>query len=253
MDAQDEQRELTAAADAYWAPLRQAMSAGLVVDDAELLVTGPPAHPDLVLSAYRHGLFPMGAGRRGGPPMGWWSPNPRGVLRPGELRVSRSLRRSVKRLRVTVDTDFVGVLRGCADPGRDGAWITPQIEATYTQLHRRGHAHSVEVWEADRLVGGLYGIGIGGLFAGESMFHHVPDASKVALVHLVERVFADGDPLRLIDVQWLTAHLSSLGCRAIPRPDYLHRLAIALALPAPAWGCDGGRRRAGTEVRPSGS
>ncbi|GAB96917.1 leucyl/phenylalanyl-tRNA--protein transferase [Kineosphaera limosa NBRC 100340] len=223
--------------DTYWVPLYRAMLHGqFVPDEAELLVIGPELQPDLVFAAYRNGLFPMGTQPDGKPPIGWWSPNPRGVLLPGELRVSRSLRRSAGRLHATVDQDFDAVVRGCADPDRSGRWITARVHEVYAELHRRGQAHSVEVWRDDELVGGLYGIGIGGLFAGESMFHRVTDASKVALMHLVERFFAGGDERRLIDVQWLTPHLGSLGCAAIARTEYLRRLGTALSLPEADWG-----------------
>jgi leucyl/phenylalanyl-tRNA--protein transferase len=166
--------------------------------------------------------------------MGWWSPDPRGVLRPEDLRVSRSLRRSCARLQVTVDTAFDAVVRGCADPDREGRWITRPVTRAYTRLHALGWAHSVEVWSGDQLVGGLYGIAIGGLFAGESMFHRVTDASKVALVALRELITADGDPRRIIDVQWVTPHLASLGVREVPRAAYLGLLREALEAPLPA-------------------
>jgi leucyl/phenylalanyl-tRNA--protein transferase len=148
--------------------------------------------------------------------------------------VSRSLRRSQRRFEVTVDRDFVGVVRGCADRARSGRWITDTIEAAYTELHRLGWAHSVEVWDDEGLAGGLYGVAIGGLFAGESMFHRATDASKVALVALVD-VLDDGDPRRLLDVQWVTPHLASLGARGVPRQTYLLLLSAALSLPAPTW------------------
>lgn len=212
-----------------WRALR---TPGLVPDEQGLIVVGPTLDADRVLSAYAHGLFPMGTGRSGRPPMGWWSPNPRGVILPGGLKVSRSLRKSARRFEVTFDEDFVGVVRGCADPLRRGRWITSDIAATYAELHRRGHAHSIEVRLEGRLVGGLYGLAIGGFFAGESMFHRVPDASKVALVALVERVLPPDDPHRLLDVQWLTPHLASLGAVELGRLDYLRRLQAALERPA---------------------
>ncbi|MGN6636789.1 MAG: leucyl/phenylalanyl-tRNA--protein transferase, partial [Oryzihumus sp.] len=162
------------------------------------------------------------------------SPDPRGVLLPGHLKVSKSLRRSCRRFEVRVDTAFTDVMRACADPGRDGRWITPAVVRAYTALHQLGWAHSVETWQDGELVGGLYGLAVGGLFAGESMFHHATDASKVALVALAERVFADGDPARVIDVQWSTPHLQSLGVSEIPREEYVVRLGTALALPLPS-------------------
>ena len=200
----------------------------------DLVGAGADLDPATILAAYRAGAFPMGLGRHGAGPMGWWSPDPRGVLRPEDLRVSRSLRRSCARLQVTVDTAFDAVVRGCADPGREGRWITRPVTRAYTRLHALGWAHSVEVWSGDQLVGGLYGIAIGGLFAGESMFHRVTDASKVALVALRELITADGDPRRIIDVQWVTPHLASLGVREVPRAAYLGLLRETLEAPLPA-------------------
>lgn len=203
---------------------------------AEVLGIGADLRPATLLAAYRAGAFPMGLGDGGTPPMGWWSPDPRGVLLPGDLRVHRSLRRSRRNFEVTVDRDFAGVIAGCARGRRDGAWITAQITAAYRELHRLGWAHSIEVWPAGQiggdLVGGLYGVAIGALFAGESMFHRVTDASKVALMGLVETL--DAGPDTLIDVQWRTEHLASLGVIAIPRTAYLRRLAVAVAGPLPA-------------------
>ena len=163
--------------------------------------------------------------------MGWWSPDPRGVIPPGALRVRRSLRKVLDHFDVRVDTAFTEVVRRCADPSRDGRWITPEIADAYGRLHELGWAHSVEAWQGDELVGGLYGVSIGGLFAGESMFHSVRDASKVALVGLVERFHADGDPRRLVDVQWATDHLRSLGAQEWSREEYLDRLVEALRAP----------------------
>ena len=200
----------------------------------DLVGAGADLDPATILAAYRAGAFPMGLGRHGAGPMGWWSPDPRGVLRPEDLRVSRSLRRSCARLQVTVDTAFDAVVRGCADPDREGRWITRPVTRAYTRLHALGWAHSVEVWSGDQLVGGLYGIAIGGLFAGESMFHRVTDASKVALVALRELITADGDPRRIIDVQWVTPHLASLGVREVPRAAYLGLLRETLEAPLPA-------------------
>lgn len=222
-------------ADERWAvPAWALRTPGVVPDDDELIQLGGELDPDLVLSAYRHGLFPMGVGRHGGPPMGWWSPNPRGVLLPGALHVSRSLRRSIRRFEVTIDRDFDGVMRGCADPRRSGRWITPAIRRCYAELHRRGHAHSIEVRRDGLLVGGLYGVVVGGLFAGESMFHQVRDASKVALAALADTALPPGEPDRMVDVQWVTEHLASLGIVPIDRTDYLHRLDRAVTLPEPS-------------------
>lgn len=173
----------------------------------------------------------------GGPTLAWWSPDPRGVLPPDRMRVSRSLRQSAKRFEIRVDTAFADVVRACAHPERPGGWITEDVRKAYTRLHQLGWAHSVEAWTADgRLAGGLYGVAIGGLFAGESMFRTDQpwsrDASKVALLALVT-MLRDGVAGRLVDVQWVTPHLASLGAVEIPRSEYLVRLARALELPLP--------------------
>jgi leucyl/phenylalanyl-tRNA--protein transferase len=204
-------------------------------DEGEDLVgVGADLAPGTVLEAYARGLFPMGLGHGGSAPLGWWSPDPRGILRPRDLHVSRSLRRSLRHFDVCVDTDFAGVVAGCADPSRSGRWITAEIVAAYTELHRLGWAHSIEVMRDGRLVGGLYGMAIGGLFAGESMFHRETDASKAAIAGLVEIVAADGDARRIIDVQWRTPHLATLGVTEVPRSAYLRLLAAALTAPLPA-------------------
>lgn len=169
-----------------------------------------------------------------GGPMAWWSPEPRGVLPLDGLRVTRSLRRACRRYEVRVDTAFAAVVEACADPGRAGGWITPEVAAAYERLHRLGWAHSVEAWDDRGLAGGLYGVAIGGLFAGESMFHRRTDASKVALVGLVELLRADADARRLLDVQWRTDHLATLGVVEISRSTYLRRLVRALEAPLPA-------------------
>lgn len=202
----------------------------------ELLGVGADLEPGTVLAAYRTGLFPMPVERDG--PMGWWSPDPRGILPLHGLHVSRSLRRSCRHLVTTVDTAFDDVVRGCGDPRRPHGWITDEVREAYDDLHALGFAHSIETrtTEGD-LVGGLYGIEIGGLFAGESMFSRVADASKVALVSLVQRLASapgtDGRPRtgRLLDVQWRTEHLATLGVVEIPRDRYLALLERALALP----------------------
>lgn len=203
----------------------------------DLVGVGADLEPGTLLAGYRAGLFPMGLGRRGGPPIGWWSPDPRGVLPLDAVRVTRSLRKVRGRFEVRVDTAFDDVVRACADPGRDGRWITRDVARAYARLHHLGWAHSVESWQDGELVGGLYGVAVGGLFAGESMFHRVSDASKVALLGLVDLLVAGGDvPQRLLDVQWRTEHLASLGVVEVPREQYLARLPAALALPLPpAW------------------
>jgi leucyl/phenylalanyl-tRNA--protein transferase len=216
-------------------PPRWAFPPVETADDDGLVGVGADLEPGTVLSAYRRGLFPMPLGPRG--PLGWWSPHPRAIIPLDGLRVSRSLRRSLRRYEVRVDTAFDRVVRACADPCRPHGWISPDIRAAYRRLHELGWAHSVEAWwrgdGGDELAGGLYGVAIGGLFAGESMFHHRTDASKVALVALVEILREPGDPRALLDVQWLTPHLVGLGAVEVPRACYLDRLARALAAPPP--------------------
>lgn len=203
----------------------------------DLVAIGADLSPGTVLEAYRHGLFPMGIGDLGDPPVGWWRPEERGVLLPGALRMTRSLRRSCRRLRVSVDLAFDDVVAACADPDRPGAWITDDVRLSYGALHLLGWAHSVEVWEGEPgegdLVGGLYGLAIGGLFAGESMFHRVSDASKVALVALDGLVLTPSRPAALVDTQWPTEHLESLGVTTLSRTAYATRLAAALREPQP--------------------
>jgi len=190
---------------------------------------GGDLSPGTLLAAYRGGLFPMPVGRRGR--IGWWSPDPRGVLVPEGLHVSRSLRRSMRSFELRVDTAFESVVRGCADPRRPHGWINADILDAYVRLHDLGWAHSVETWFDDELVGGLYGIAIGAFFAGESMFHRRTDASKAALVGLVE-LLRDTEHT-LIDVQWTTPHLSTLGVVDIERDEYLRRSSAAMAAPGP--------------------
>jgi leucyl/phenylalanyl-tRNA--protein transferase len=191
---------------------------------------------ELVLAAYECGVFPMPA--QAGL-MGWYSPLRRGVLPLHQLQVSRSLRKMLRRYEVRVDTAFDAVLDGCADIRRPHGWINDDVRRIYRRLHRRGVAHSVESWTADgQLAGGLYGIGLGGLFAGESMFHRPDigrDASKVALVALVDRLRQAGSDGRLLDVQWRTPHLASLGVVEVSRERYLEQLTTALTLPPPDW------------------
>jgi leucyl/phenylalanyl-tRNA--protein transferase len=172
--------------------------------------------------------------------MGWWSPDPRAIIPLDGLRISRSLQKSCRRFDVRVDTAFADVIEACADRRRPGGWITGEIREAYVELHRLGWAHSMEAWSVDdgSLSGGLYGVAIGGLFAGESMFHRRTDASKVALVALVERLRDTGPggtgPVgRLLDVQWRTDHLATMGAVDVPRPDYLGLLDTALRLPLP--------------------
>ena len=191
---------------------------------------GADLEPATLVAAYSRGLFPMPLKPDGR--IAWWSPPERGVLELDGLIVRRSLRRSCRRYEIRVDTAFADVVTACADPGRPHGWIDSQMRAAYVRLHRAGFAHSVEAWSGDELVGGLYGVAIGGLFAGESMFYRRRDASKVALVALVDGL-RDGCR-RLIDVQWPTPHLYSLGVGVIPRNEYLRRLPRLLASPPPA-------------------
>ena len=192
-----------------------------------MVAIGGDLEPGTLLQAYRAGMFPMHIDR--GRTLAWWSPDPRGVLPLDGLRVSRSLHASRRRFEIRVDTAFDEVVEGCADPKRPHGWITAEMRAAYRRLHRMGWAHSVEAWwlEDGTLAGGLYGVAVGGLFAGESMFHRRRDASKVALLGLVEVLTEDGVD-RLLDVQWTTDHLRSLGAVDVDRPDYLSRLASVI-------------------------
>ena len=196
----------------------------------DIVAVGADLEPGTVLAAYRSGLFPMPMSEVEG--MSWWSPVRRGILPLDGLRVSRSLRQSAKHFEVTVDTAFDEVVSRCADPDRPGGWIDGQIATSYGTLHELGWAHSIEVWRDGLLAGGLYGVAIGGLFAGESMFYVERDASKVALMSLVG-LLDDGEPRRLVDVQWSTPHLMSLGVIEIRRSEYLTLLREALACPLP--------------------
>lgn len=200
--------------------------------DDDLVAMGADLAPGTLLAAYRRGLFPMPSGRRGSP-VHWFCPVTRGVLPLDGLRMSRSLRRARRDYEIRVDTAFADVLEGCADPRRPAGWIDNSIRAAYTVLHELGWAHSVEAWRAGRLAGGLYGVAVGGLFAGESMFHRERDASKVALWGLVELLSDEYADRRLVDVQWNTPHLASLGVVDLSREDYLARLEEALAVPLP--------------------
>jgi len=190
--------------------------------------------PDLLLRAYAAGIFPMAESRHSDR-LYWLDPAMRGILPLDEgFHLPRRLRRTVLsgRFTVTADRDFVGVIRGCAEPapGRTETWINAEIERLFTALHDRGAAHSIETWQDGRLVGGLYGVALGGAFFGESMFSRVTDASKVALVHLVARLRLGG--FVLLDTQFLTEHLARFGGREIPKAEYKRRLALALEVPA---------------------
>lgn len=189
----------------------------------DLVAIGADLEPGTLLAAYRAGYFPMPHGRRR---VGWWSPNPRGIMPIGGMHITRSMRQSARRFTVTVDTDFRAVMLACGDPRRPHGWITPAFVDAYEALHRLGWTHSVEVRDDGLLVGGVYGVRIGRFFAGESMFHHRRDASKVALMALMDLLVAGG--VELFDVQWATDHLRSLGVIEITRGDYLDRLARAV-------------------------
>ena len=197
---------------------RQAREDGLLAIGGDLSV-------ERLLLAYRSGIFPWSAA-----PVTWWSPDPRGIFELEEFAVSRSLARTLRRgqFEITVDRAFSQVILACAEPapGRETTWISPEFIAAYTRLHEQGHAHSLECWHLEKLAGGIYGVAIGGLFAGESMFHRVTDASKVALYHLVTRLRERG--YALFDIQMITPITGQLGAKSIPREDYLARLQEAL-------------------------
>lgn len=209
-----------------------------------LLAIGGDLSPERILYAYRHGIFPWYSD---GQPILWWSPDPRTVLVPEKLKISTSLRKKLRsrRFSVTIDSAFAQVIRRCAEPrpGAGGTWITGEMEAAYIRLHQLGHAHSVETWLDERLVGGLYGVSIGKVFFGESMFSRESDASKIAFAHLVRRVKSRG--VSLIDCQVYTAHLASLGAEEIPRQSFVRQLEVLCdaGLDSEAWTADPGISR----------
>lgn len=195
----------------------------------DLVAVGGDLAAGTILSGYRKGIFPM---HLPDGTLAWWSPTERGVIPPGRLQISRSLRRSLRRFHVSFDLDPEGVIDGCADPARPHGWITTDIRDAYMELFRLGWLHSVESWDDEgNLAGGLYGVSIGALFAGESMFSRQRDASKVALVHLVGQLSRVEH--NLLDVQWLTSHLATLGAVGMSRDAYLERLPEALVAPSP--------------------
>jgi len=202
------------------------------VDSREdgLVALGGNLDPDTLVAAYRAGVFPWSSD----PVISWWSPDPRAIFELATWRPHRSVMRSARRSgwRFSADEDFEGVMRACAEAAADrpSTWITGDFVRSYSVLHRRGLAHSVEVWEGDDLVGGLYGVTIGGFFGGESMFHRRTDASKAAVAHLVDRLRDGG--FTLLDAQVPTPHLARLGAISIPRAEYLDRLRRALAVAA---------------------
>jgi leucyl/phenylalanyl-tRNA--protein transferase len=195
-----------------------------------LVAVGGSLDPDLLLDAYRTGIFPWSSD----PALTWWSPDPRAIFDLDTFQTHRSVMRTARRCgwQFAIDRDFTGVMRRCAEPTpeRPATWITADFVTSYSELYRRGHAHSVEVYEGDELVGGLYGVTIGGFFGGESMFHRRTDASKAAVAYLVSRLRAGG--FTLLDAQMPTPHLARLGATNIPRGEYLARLRAALPLPA---------------------
>ena len=196
------------------------------IDDSDIVALGADLEPGTLLAAYRQGLFPMPYDRRR---LAWFSPARRGIIPLDDFHVSHSLRRSMKRFEVRMDTRFRAVMQACADPSRKGGWINRDFVDAYTRLHELGWANSVEVYDGSgALVGGVYGVRIERFFAGESMFHRATDASKVALAHLVGWLQEIG--AELFDVQWTTPHLESLGAIDISRDEYLRRLASAVAV-----------------------
>lgn len=196
-----------------------------------LLCAGGDLSPQRIVQAYRNGIFPWYSR---GEPILWWSPDPRMVLIPSEFRLSRSLHRTLRKgnYRIELDSHFPDVIRACAKAprnGQKGTWITGEMQDAYGKLHELGFAHSVETWVDDVLVGGLYGLAIGKMFYGESMFSHATDASKIALAHLARYLDAQG--YGMIDCQMNTPHLASLGAREIPRSDFIARLRALTAVP----------------------
>jgi len=195
-------------------------------DEEGLVAIGGDLSVARLLLAYRSGIFPWTVD-----PITWWSPDPRAIFELDGLHVSRSLWRVIRQgtFQVTMNRAFPGVMKGCAEPakGRRTTWITPEFVEAYSELHRLGHAHSLECWQGRQLVGGIYGVAIGGFFAGESMFHRVSNASKVALYYLIEHLRQRR--FLLFDVQLLTPITQQLGGITIPRDEYLHRLAEAIS------------------------
>ena len=196
----------------------------------DLWAVGANLEPGTLLAAYRLGLFPMPFRDT----IGWFSPARRAVIPVATFTPSRSLRRARRRYEIRLDSAFAAVVAGCARPGEPESWIDDRIAAAYGRLHELGWVHSVEAWDDDGLAGGLYGVSIGGFFAAESMFHERTDASKAALVGLVDLLRAAGEPeRRILDAQWLTPHLETLGAAEVTRVEYRQRLDVALTLAAP--------------------
>ena len=187
--------------------------------------------PETLVAAYRAGLFPMPYEIDGNESaIGWWSPHSRAIFYPDQINVSTSMKAAMKKFKITVDQDFEAVIRACGNPQRESGWINEDVISAFIALHKLGIAHSIEVWDrGGQLAGGLYGIELGGIFAGESMFHVTSNASKAALVHLGE-LLNDGSG-RIIDTQWMTSHLESMGAKAIKRTEYCEILPNLLEKP----------------------
>jgi len=201
-----------------------------VAGDSDVVAGGADLRPGTVLAAYRQGLFPMPDHRNS---LLWWSPVDRGVIEVAGYQPTRTVRRARSKFEIRVNTAFDQVIRACADPRRPGAWIDSDIIASYTELHRLGWVHSVEAWDGDELAGGLYGVAIGGLFAGESMFHHKTDGSKAAVAGLIELLDDEYAAERVFDIQWVTDHLATMGAFSIWREEYVRRVRRELPLPLP--------------------
>lgn len=221
-------------ADTPFPPLSEALA-----EPNGLLCAGGELSVERMLNAYLNGIFPWYSP---GDPVLWWSPDPRMVLLPGQFRISRSLRQTLRRgeYEIRLDTAFEQVIAACAQtprPGQSGTWIVPEIVRAYTRLHELGLAHSVETWTEGELIGGLYGVGIGGMFYGESMFAHRTDASKLALAHLC--AFLADREVEMIDCQMYTPHLASLGAAEIPRAEFM--AALSSLTGDPQQGCGVGR------------
>ena len=190
----------------------------------DLVILGADLKPETVIDSYTHGIFPMHINVSNKQQIGWWSPQQRGILPLNKINISKSLQKSMKKFQVSFDQAFDQVIDGCGDDKRPQGWINKEIKIAYKKLFELGYVHSVEVWnKKDELVGGLYGVEVKGLFAGESMFHKETDASKTAMVYLVNKL-KDAGGKRLFDVQWQTPHLKSMGVIKIPRKKYLSML-----------------------------
>lgn len=205
----------------------------------KMIESGSNWDTEVLIYAYKNGIFPMPLDAIEAPHViSWWSPNPRGVIEPAKIKISKSLQKSIQKFKFTINQDFELVMRYCADEKRSSRWITEEVIQAYLKLHKLGIAHSVEVRDkTGALIGGLYGVEVGGLFAGESMFHLQPDTSKAALVKLGQILLAAPDAeKRLIDCQWLTSHLETLGAVEITRSQYLDKLPGLVSIKSSAFG-----------------